>query len=249
MLDYIWENLQYGTPYNPVNTLAFALGLILALWLIKKVSEKKNWKFDKNFLYMSVPYIVFGGILRVWEDYGILQHPVFISPGIFFVTFAVFMACWGLSRPFKNKDLLFRNLGIALCLVAIARLPVINVFWFLLIVASSAVTAFIAYKLLKKRYFEEEDWLLLQGHMLDGFASSISIAYLGYSEQHVFPGFLMGVFGPWVMVPLKLAVVIPVVYIINRDAEKEWKWLLKLAVLVLGLGPGVRDVVRVLAGT
>jgi uncharacterized membrane protein len=145
----------------------------------------------------------------------------------------------------------------------------------LLTLAVLAVVAAIAY-LLRDRYKEAAYFLaplnlgLIAAHMIDGWATFSAIcsqaagsicsgaAFLGldippYSEKHpvseVFLGFLDG----WAFPLMKLALVVLIVILVDRaqyedDEDPDLIGLVKLAVLVLGLGPGLRNAVRVAMG-
>lgn len=97
--------------------------------------------------------------------------------------------------------------------------------------------------------------LLFASHFLDGAATWRGIDVHGYSEKHVIPSFLIGLTGTAaVMLPLKFAVVTLVVYLMEiaykEDLEESpnLAWLVKVAVLVLGLAPGTRDMLRLAMG-
>ncbi|MBN3037072.1 MAG: DUF63 family protein [Candidatus Diapherotrites archaeon] len=54
---------------------------------------------------------------------------------------------------------------------------------------------------------------------------------------------------PFLFVPLKLGIALLAVWAIETETKSsEWKWLLRLLVLVVGLAPGVRDAARILMG-
>ena len=96
---------------------------------------------------------------------------------------------------------------------------------------------------------------LFAAHFLDGAATYLGIELYGYSEKHVLPDFLIGLFGTAaVMLPLKAGVVFLVVYmldVIYKDELHENRSLLmlvKLLILTLGLAPGTRDVARIFLG-
>jgi uncharacterized membrane protein len=82
--------------------------------------------------------------------------------------------------------------------------------------------------------------------MLDASASAIAVAFLGYFEQHVVSGAIMDLGSPFLFVPVKMAVVLAALYVIDKEAKDErWNWLLKIVVLTLGLATGTRDAARV----
>ena len=96
---------------------------------------------------------------------------------------------------------------------------------------------------------------ILSAHLFDATATFFAIAVFstmggsGYTEQHFLSRTLMPFLGPQVMFLLKLAVVIPVLYFIDRYMEdKELSRFLKLAVFILGIAPAARNLVRLMVG-
>ena len=97
--------------------------------------------------------------------------------------------------------------------------------------------------------------MIIFGHMLDASATFIGIDRYGYVEKHVLPQTLMDLFGTAaVMYPLKLAFLLPALYIMDVGMEEEAKEnphlmaLVKLTILILGFAPGTRDVIRLALG-
>ncbi len=97
--------------------------------------------------------------------------------------------------------------------------------------------------------------ILFFGHFLDASATFIAIDYYGYVEKHVLPTFLIEIFNTAsIMFILKAVLVILVIYFIDILYKKDFQnnptmvGLIKIAVLVLGLAPGTRDVLRLTIG-
>lgn len=97
--------------------------------------------------------------------------------------------------------------------------------------------------------FNTENSGLLTAHMLDASATYTAMTFFGYLEQHPLPRFLIQLSGPAAMFPLKLAVMVPVLYLIDKYTEPgEFRTFLKIVILILGLAPGLRDMIRLMAG-
>ncbi|MGA1820572.1 MAG: DUF63 family protein [Thermoplasmatota archaeon] len=112
-----------------------------------------------------------------------------------------------------------------------------------------------------RRIISPVNAMIVTGHMTDASATFIGIDLYNYTEKHVVPSGLMNLVGstgfPYpgmVMYPLKLAFLLPALYIMDISMEKEAKdnphllALVKLTVLVLGMGPGIRDLIRLSLG-
>ena len=92
------------------------------------------------------------------------------------------------------------------------------------------------------------------GHFIDGSATYLGIDNYGYVEKHVLPTWFIETFGTAiVMLPLKFFVVTGVIVALENEEHKEDQKqmisLLILFLLALGLGPGTRDILRIMFGT
>ena len=92
------------------------------------------------------------------------------------------------------------------------------------------------------------------GHFVDGSATYLGIDRYGYVEKHVLPTWFIEEFGTAiVMLPLKFLVVTGVIIALENEEHKEDQKqmisLLILFLLALGLGPGTRDILRIVFGT
>jgi uncharacterized membrane protein len=87
--------------------------------------------------------------------------------------------------------------------------------------------------------------------LFDASATFIAVTYYGYSEQHVLPNALTSLVGSaLVMYPLKITVILFALYIIDTYVEdRTIKNMLKLAIFILGLAEGLRDVLSLSIGT
>ncbi|EMR73420.1 putative membrane protein [Thermoplasmatales archaeon SCGC AB-539-N05] len=100
---------------------------------------------------------------------------------------------------------------------------------------------------------------MIFAHMLDGLASYIglsdpfNIGFHLYSEKHPIPDFLMNIWGP--LFPLikflLIFFIIYVLYVYYKDYLKEKTTLVGLliiGIIILGLAPGLRDLLRITIG-
>lgn len=104
-------------------------------------------------------------------------------------------------------------------------------------------------------YMAGTNLTLFFGHFLDASATFVAIDYYGYAEKHVVPVFIIEVFHTAaVMYILKAIIIIFVVYFIDILYKKDFQanpiltGLVKIAILVLGLAPGIRDLLRLTIG-
>jgi uncharacterized membrane protein len=88
-------------------------------------------------------------------------------------------------------------------------------------------------------------------HLFDASSTYIAVDFYGYNEQHVLPNALTGLVGSAiVMFPLKIAVILGALYIIDTYIEdRTVANMLKLAIFILGLAPGLRNFLSLIMGT
>ena len=197
--------------------------------------------------------------------------PVFPTPGSYFITFTLALTVLAVSLAIQKyariaywKSMV--TIGLALCAVNFAVLmlvPAISLVPVAMILGITGLWSLLFFLLYKmaaslpksKRFkplkdvFTLQNSAILSGHMLDASATFVAMAFFGYSEQHPLPRFLIELSNPAAMFLLKLVVLIPVLYIIDRYSEKgEFRNFLKIVILILGLAPGLRDMIRLMAG-
>ena len=193
---------------------------------------------------------------------------LFPTPGSYLVTFLIALATLFISLCVQRywkiqywKTML--GLGIVYSIWTIILLPIsflepllivlpIFLAWVLILygfawlVRSGKLAKFSINEKLKKA-FTYENTGILNAHMLDATATFTALTYFGFIEQHVVPRLFIPFLGPAAMFILKLVVVIPVLYLIDQHkGDSDFKSLLKIAVLILGLAPGLRDIVTLL---
>jgi uncharacterized membrane protein len=119
------------------------------------------------------------------------------------------------------------------------------------ITATALVWAFMRY-VLRWHYVTDPLYLtLIFGQLLDASATSYGIDMhpsIQYIEQHVVGSGLINLTGTaFVMFPLKLVVLFPAIYIMQlyrKEANPAFWHLVLLAMIVVGLAPGIRDMTR-----
>ena len=273
MMSEIWEfiNKYYVDPivtdsgYNIVNTLTWAAVLVLCVYILHshKVLKRLGVTIDQRFIIGVVCYVLFGSSLRVLVEAEIFAPPlkyILITPNIYFVVFAITMASLMLSlRIYKERYYIsFAAIGLGLTSVNICVLfwsegiaqpieALLIVTLAVLITASIYVGAgFAKIGFLRGRF----NIAILGAHLLDATSTTVGVDLLGYHGKHVVENYLIGLTGTGaVMYPLKLLLLIPMLYLIDNEFDEiELSDLLKLVVLVLGLAPGCRNTITILFG-
>lgn len=269
---YYIDPIRYEQPYNAIETITYALLLIAALYLIYRWFVRSKFDLDAKFVLATVPYIIFGGVLRVVQDTHVIKSDaqfLIVTPFIYFVIFFYTFGILLLTRWMERQGFvdsyvkIYAGAGILSILVA----SLVLIAWssglhgihpeILVIILSMAAAATLAVFLfmryaLKWEYVRDPLYItLLFGQLLDASATSYGIDFhpvVHYIEQHVVGSTLMEwTHTAFVMFPLKLLVLFPAIYIMQlyrKEANPAFWHLVLLAMIVVGFAPGVRDMVR-----
>lgn len=275
LLDFVYkyyiDPIIYDTGYNPVNTVTWALILGLCIFGVLKLLGTLNVKADWEFTWTIIPYIIAGSTLRVFEDAELFNPPLkylFITPPIYilmFVTTVLLLAAsiWLERRGYVNDwKKAFAGAGIVWALFNIVVLlrvehianPAALIVIPLLASGLAAAVYVIAGRTGYTMFTQQINISILWAHLLDASSTFVGVDYLGYFEKHVVPTLLIDLTGTaGVMIPLKLIIFIPVIYILDTqfdedDESRRLKDLMKLTIIILGLAPATRNTVRMVLG-
>jgi len=242
--------------YTLWGTITYGIILILAVLGTYKLLKYLKIKIDKKFFIGVLPFIIYGGWARALRDHmlGIYQSSLFCSPPIYFFVFVITLASLliGILIERKTKKFSYEKLMLVVGLILLiynASLTTITnffVFSFVFLLTSFWFLIFAAISKWKPKLLSRVNAGILASHLLDASASFTAMSFFGYYEQHVLPTFLINIFGPWVMFPLKLIIVWLVLYLIDSSKEDVFfKRFLKIIILILGLALGIRNLLTI----
>jgi uncharacterized membrane protein len=275
---YYIDPIRLGQSYNIVDTLTYAIILVIGVYLLYRWMSQSRWLSDggftigAGFILATLPYIVLGGVSRVVHDTGMITGDfqfLLVTPLIYFVLFFFTITMLFLSRTVTrmgfSKNILTFYAGAGIVSTAVVSLVLLawginhaHVDLFILAIiplmactATLLVWACMRY-LLGWKYINDPLYItLLFGQLLDASATSYGIDLhpsVRYIEQHVVGSGLIELTNTaFVMFPLKLVVLFPAIYIMEiyrREANPAFWHLVLLAMIVVGLAPGIRDMTR-----
>ena len=275
---YYIDPIRFGESYNIVDTLTYAIILVISVYLLYRWMSRSTWlsdsgfSIDARFILSTLPYVILGGVLRVVQDTGMIKGDfqfLLVTPLIYFVLFFFTIAMLFLSHYLtikgftKNVCTFYAFAGImstfVVSLVLLAwginhahvDLFILVIIPVMAITATLLVWACMRY-LLGWKYVTDPLYLtLLFGQLLDASATSYGIELhpsVQYVEQHVVgSGLIELTHTAFVMFPLKLVVLFPAIYIMElyrKEANPSFWHLVLLAMIVVGLAPGIRDMTR-----
>jgi len=222
---YFVEPIQIGYGYNMINTLVYAFLFVFFTYLIYNFLKKLNIKIDIRFILSVTPWIVFGTMLRILEDMGVITSYLLVKFKIpfFKIMFASGIIFVGIIFPF------FR----------ITNFPGLIYFsvWF--------IPWLMLLKIVK---WSVENKIVTLLHLFDATVTFVSLQYFNYFEQHVLPRTIIELTGtPFSFVIVKLVVIVAVLNILDKYSDdKEFTNYLKIIIGILGFATGLRDLLRLI---
>jgi uncharacterized membrane protein len=256
---YIQENFIYLHPgYTTLNTVVFGIILGLVILLLIRMFRWLD-KDPKDLFIPLIPFIFFGSSARALVDNGIYPLTyILVTPGIYLLTgfSAILTLLVAILIERKTKwdyRYIIFAVGAAMCVPNLYYSQQINPIATLQILGSWALIS-APFVLLSRKWSLLKDKFnlsILLAHLFDASTTFIAVDYYGYGEQHVLPNALTQlVDSAIVMYPLKIAVILPALYVIDTYVEdRTIRNMLKLAIFILGLAPGLRNFLSLTMGT
>lgn len=271
--DYFISPIWDKTGYNTVNTVVYAVIAIAAVYGLHRIL-KGRIRIDEGFIAAVLTFVLFGSTLRVvtdsidsgvfkpvtpvhrlvldshlW-DYGYLT----VTPGVYILTAALLLASMAILHRLRRMDLL-PYAGLILWLPHfLLLLPFMGYAIFALpVLLLAAIPAYIALMYFKDRVLAA----IVAGQALDGAATFFvidvfsSVSGIGYFEQHVFSnaiGQIAGSFFAFYL--LKAGIAFAAAYVLRKEKmDDEDRRFIALVLMIMGFAPGIRDILRMAAGT
>ncbi len=238
--------------YNPVNTLVYGLIALFVLWFLYP-----KFKKEKNLVFLVIGFILLGSGLRVFEDLGFFPRSCdflefgfyTITPGIYILIGGFFVSSYLLASRFSIDKKYVGYFGFLLG-------GIVSLFWilngkeffgFLLALGLSLLIYFFVIKIFKiERKIENK--ALIFGQILDSSTTSVAVGLFSCGEQHFVSAFILELH-PVLFILLKIVLAVLVIKIVDKEKDKDFGRFVKVAVAVLGLATGTRDILTLLAGT
>lgn len=290
LAEFFFNPIFDRTGYNAVNTLAYAMIALVAIYAAWRLF--RYWKTDftgNGFLLGVGAFVLFGASARVVTDlsdaggFAIASHwggwlgtayaaigqsGIFdygyltVTPGIYLVTAALFLFSFALGKALGSKWFCAWA-GLALSIPCLLLLvPFLShMYYGLIAIAIASIGAFVCWEILKrfgKMKLGIHQKLAIFGQGLDGAATFVVIDLFSresgkeYFEQHVLSAGIgeSTPLGFFLFFIVKLALASAIVYFLSKEKmDTGDKAFVLILVGVMGFGPGIRDLLRMVAGT
>lgn len=227
--------------YNLVNTVTYGVMAFLGIYLFNYFIIQKKVEVDNKFVLNLIPYILLGSLIRSYVDKGIINKVFFtVSPGLYLTVSSLFLI--GILFG-KLKEIGIVSL-IAFFIVYGLNFSINSYFIFILILM--IISTKIIFRLTQHLKFSNISKYALISQLFDAINTSFILLFFGGFEKHVIPRTIIEIFGtPLAFIPAKLMVIIPIIYYLNKEKNNLSKLIL-IAIFVLGLAQGLRNLITVL---
>jgi len=222
---YYIDPIRYGEAYNVVDTLTYAIILVIGVYILYRwlsaspYLSDAGFRFDGTFILATVPYVILGGLLRVVEDTGMITSDwrfLLITPLIYFTLFFFVIGMMFLARNLavggitKNFIQFYAFAGVAAMVIASLillgfgmahngiDLVILSVIPLMAVTATAIVWAVMRYGLAWDYVSDPVYLTLIFGQLLDASATSYGIdlhPHVQYVEQHVVGSTLIAMTG------------------------------------------------------
>ena len=291
--------------YTYISEIGYALILVLLLFAVVKMLSRMEIKLDEKLVFSLIPYMLFGGALRVVEDandivpvgveatIGYPLNILLISPVIYGTMFVVTIGAIVASVKLEKVGVVDRYeralvaigivfLGGILCYLGWLVLSWPHVYLYLeialvVLVMTTIITVVIWRTINRDGNTMTEGVgsigiVILWSQILDGVANVVGLDWVyrltrGMQQNLIpkhpinrglveigsqFPDWITNVIGTaWPFLVVKIGAAVLVIYIFDKEAMEEnpsWTILLLIVIIAVGLGPGMRDMLRAILG-
>lgn len=222
---YYIDPIKTGQAYNVVDTLTYAIILVIGVYILYRWLSSSTYmtdagfRFDADFIIATVPYVILGGLVRVIEDTGMIESDwryLLVTPLIYFVLFFFVIGMMFISRYLTVKGMtgnfirFYSLAGIVAMVIASlillaygmthngVDLVILSVIPLMAVTATAVIWAVMRYALAWDYASDPLYLILLFGQLLDASATSYGIdlhPHVRYVEQHVVGSTLIAMTG------------------------------------------------------
>ncbi|MFO7992103.1 MAG: DUF63 family protein [Thermoplasmata archaeon] len=250
---------------SPVIYLVLGI-LVILLMVLGALLDKKDLgdnRIPVLFFLVCIPILIYLPFKLLYWYYMVVL--MLLSGAFFFI--------YGEKKGWLDETYLFLSTGTSLAAVSLAYnvyyittgdgvnpwesvlIPLMALSVTFIVIFSGYILDYIRDSSIQDLLSSPLNSLIIFSHMFDASATYRGIEYYGYVEKHVLPTYMIELTGTsLVMFPLKILLVCFIIYVVDVMFEEELretpqlKNLLKFIVIVLGMAPAVRNMLRLSMG-
>ncbi|MFB6181058.1 MAG: DUF63 family protein [Candidatus Nanohalobium sp.] len=255
-----WNGTTAQTGYNVFNTAAWAAIGVTAVYMVKEKFKEIGIQLDTGTAVNTLPFVVTGGLLRFLEDAAALPfllRPLAITPLIYLVIGLLFAAAVLAARKLEQKGYkkskTLRYMGVAAAsvtaLYTLIVVPGLEIVAGLKPVAIALTLTGLYYLVSRKKAFGRKEYVLtVFSQVFGGAVSMVSLSY-GYRQKQLLAQAFTALLGQPGILVFKTGLALAAVYLIEESLEEEaFKAVALIVLYSVGLGTGLRVLLRLMAG-
>ncbi len=255
---YFIQPIISNSGYNLVNSIAYGILAVILLYILFNFFTKSlRIKINFKFLLALLPFVVIGSSVRAFVDAGSIGYGFWtVSPGIYLLITLFFLLSLLISMAVA-KYLEKEYWWTCFTLGSIGAIGL----WFwiqpsafenidiaglsLLVLLLMGGACFYIFKQLKALWLTSRiSFSAFLAQLFDSTNTALILFFVGGFEKHPIPRYIIELAGtPFAFIALKLAVVIPVIYALYQLKDEQFRDYLLIAVFVLGLAEGLRNLI------
>ncbi len=265
-LEFMGYTVQPG--YNLVNEIFFGAIILFLLYVVYRTVDEHG--IDKKIFLALTTLLISGGFLRALGDTGMLEYPlniILISPMTYISLTVLGLIIYNAGFYFEDRNgfeaykfIMYSGGAVLLFLAALITrfayieglsteglmvLPITLIVMLIVTGSQHVLSNFRSGYVLEK----STGYVVSLGHALDGISSAYGVANLEYVEKKPVSGWFMEMIGtPYGFLVLKVGLAFLILSFIRNEELDNFTYLVLLAIAATGLGPGVRNVLRIIMG-
>ncbi len=248
------NGITASTGYNLVNTVAWMLLAGLIIYLVYQFFERRDLGFDMETALYSTPFVLLGGVLRFLDDAAVIQYPLsilLITPVIYIVIAAPYLAVSYFSEEGNwERNLLYTGAALLVPSLVISFTGFQNLRTGLLIpvVLVSGVLTALFYAGVRDTVYDRLEYHASALSQFFGGAVSMLAVENGYVQKQLLAQYSTQLMGSPGILVVKAAVLGLALYTVQDMDDDRMSGLIILGLLAIGLGTGLRVLLRLVAG-
>lgn len=255
----VWNGVTAHAGYNVFNTITYVVLALAVFYGIYRLFDRLEIQFDLETVLYTVPYVVLGGLVRFLQDAALIPYPysiLAITPLIYIMVALTYLISM-LAAYRIDRDKLDKYIGVSgiLFLAPVLALTVLRSYELgidLLFVAYSLLIS-VAMTVPLYLYLRSKDLkpnmygLAGFSQFFEGSVSMLSVMQ-GAEQKQLLAQLSTDIFGPSGILLVKVAIVSAAIYVLKDLEDVRTEAMVVLALLSVGLGTGIRVLMRTATG-
>ncbi len=244
--------------YTPLDYAKSFVILLIILWALRRYLFTRITP-DRGFMLALIPPILLAITVRMLADAGVYEKSQWwsVTPGIYVLGVAYGAALVGIGLAVqKRAGIEYWKVVLALGAVTVPYFLVkliaemtspVRFFYPVTLAALLTLGVYLVARVAGLGFLHSSGNLgIVFAHLLDASGTFIGIDYFYFGEEHILPEIFINLAGTAaVMIPLKLAVVGTVLYLLEKwrreEGDELYYRIIKITIFILGFGPGTRN--------